>query len=307
MNAAQLRSRFERFVRPRLDKLIVAQDRPVLVMAGGQPGAGKTKMMAAAQWETPAAVKVDGDDLRKFHPAYDRVMATDPLRMPLVTAEASSAWVRMSLEYLRRARASVLMETTMRQPDAVFDTLQTFRDAGYGVEVRVIAVPETLSRLGTLQRYVGQVESQGAGRWAPSNVHNEAYTRMPESLERVVEAGLVDRVIVQKRDDVTILSAAVVPGDERGSAVAALAAVEAGRGIDGMTPNQAQGWLSSMEHTARFVADAGVSDPDILNTVAVLRDDILAVAAAAQPFDVDRRALAAARVQGAVDRAVRSG
>lgn len=206
------------------------------------------------------------------------------------------------------ARANVLMETTMRQPDAVFDTLKTFRDAGYGVEVRAIAVPETLSRLGTLQRYVGQVESQGAGRWAPSSVHNEAYSRMPQSLGWVIEAGLVDRVIVQKRDDVTIFDAAVVPGNERRSAVAALAAVESGRRIDGMTPNQAQGRLSSMEHTARFVADTKVSDPDILHTVAVLGDDAkaVAVAAATHPFDVERQKFAVSRVQAAVDRAVPS-
>lgn len=101
LDAAQLRSIFERDIRPVYDEFLVAQDRPVLVMAGVQPGADKTKMMDAAQREIPAAVKVDGDDLRKFHPAYDQVMATDPLRMPLVTAEASSAWVRMSLDYVR--------------------------------------------------------------------------------------------------------------------------------------------------------------------------------------------------------------
>ena len=62
----------------------------------------------------PGAVVVNGDDLRRFHPAYEQTMSDDPFRMPEVTATAAGAWVGMSTEYLRGVGASAIVETTLR-------------------------------------------------------------------------------------------------------------------------------------------------------------------------------------------------
>lgn len=301
---AQLRAIFDRNIRPRYDRLFDRAIRPTIVMTGGQPGSGKTDLGANARHESPRLIEVVGDDLRKFHPEHDQLMESNPLQMPAATQQAAGAWVKMSLEYLREARADVLMETTMRNPEAVVETLRSFREDGYGIEVRVIAVPETISRMGTLQRYEDQVRSQGAGRWAPSHVHDEAYAQMPDTVRRVISEGLVDRIIVQKRDDVTLYDATIVQGEQHKVANAVPGAIELGRRVDQLTPGQATGWLRSLERAADFYADAKVTDPDIRRTVAMLARDVPNVAAAAQPFDRDSRSSEIARLTAALERAL---
>ncbi|MGL4339996.1 MAG: zeta toxin family protein [Rhodoglobus sp.] len=297
LSAEQLHSIFETAIRPKYDRLVtVSSRRPTFVLIGGQPGAGKTESVAAARLSVPDAIEVIGDDLRRFHPAFPELMRTDPLRMPDATQQAANAWVHKSLDYLCERNASVLMETTLRNPEAVQNTLGHFRSAGYEVELRVLAVPETLSRLGTVERYVGQVEREGAGRWAPAVVHDAAYERMPESITRAINGGLVDRVTVQQRDDVTLLDATVAKTDVH-AAHNAMDALTGGRKIEAMTPGQASAWLRGVERAATFmVHEPQAVNDDIVRTIQKLGADAPTVAGAAHPDDAQRRQEAAARI-----------
>lgn len=297
LNSAALAAIFDDVIRPRYDARIVAPSaQSTFVLVGGQPGAGKTESLAAAQLRVPAALSVNGDALRLYHPEYAEVMATDPLRMPAVTQQAANAWVHMSLDYLRERRASVLMETTLRDPKAVQRTLSHFLDAGYEVQLQLIAVPETVSRLGTLERYLGQVAREGSGRWAPSAVHDAAYARAPETITAVLNDGLVDRVIVQQRGDLTLLDAVVTPGDSH-AVRNVLDALRDGRSVSRMTPGQAGEWLRGVEHASIFIGqNPGAVNADILSVVDRFRKDAPEVVRVAFPYDARRRQEAVERL-----------
>lgn len=296
-----LKAIFDREVRPIEYGHVVlgSQGAPVLVIVGGQPGAGKTRSLAQAVGGHPGIVAVVGDKLRRFHPQYRQVMATDPLAMPAVTAQAANAWVHMSLDYLREAGRSVLLETTLRQPDAVEASLREFRAAGYATELRVLAVPEELSRMGTVTRYVAQVSADGAGRWAPSRFHDAAYTAAPVSLSRACEAGLVDRVLVIDRSANVLadIPAGADTGRQAGEAVAALAG---GREIAATTTVQARQWCSELAENADLLAAWGESDPDLVATVCLLSERASEIAAIGWPDDPVRASAEAARVHAAV-------
>ena len=47
-------------------------DHPRVVMLGGQPGSGKTKMRELAEKETKSVI-INADDLRDFHPEYRKL------------------------------------------------------------------------------------------------------------------------------------------------------------------------------------------------------------------------------------------
>ncbi|WP_424467218.1 zeta toxin family protein [Pseudoclavibacter helvolus] len=262
---------------------------PTLVLVGAQPGAGKTRAVSRASQETGAAVTVVGDDLRRFHPDYGQVMREDPLRMPEVTAQAAGAWARMSSDYLRERGASVVFETTFRQPDAVVATAKEFRDAGYRVEVRALAVPEAVSRLGVLSRYAEQVRDQGAGRWTPQSFHDVAAEQMPKSLERVIAEGHVDRVLVVDRPGRTLYTAdidtaaASAPGARDGAD--ARAAVKAGRRLERLDETTARSWVGTLDRDANFVLDRADIGSDVLATIDDLRRDAGQVAAIAYARD----------------------
>lgn len=270
-----------------------------MVIVGGQPGAGKTRSLDQAARTHPGVVPVVGDDLRLFHPDYRDLMVTDPLAMPEVTAQAANAWVHMSLDFLRGQGRSVLLETTLRQPQAVSATLAEFCAAGYRTELRVLAVPEVLSRMGTLTRYVAQVAEDGAGRWAPSRFHDAAYSRAPETVAEVASAGLVNRAIVVDRN-ANVLADITIASDRAGAAAELQSATWAGRRIESVTKAQARTWLAEMVNDSDVLVARGEDDRDLLATVCRLNEQVEAIAAEGWPDDPVRAAAEAARAHAAV-------
>lgn len=255
---------------------------PWFISVGGQPGAGKGRVIEAAGRAHPGSVIVNGDDLRTFHPDYPRLMATDPLSMPEATAQASGQWIGMSNQWLRDNKISAVVETTLRQPAVLLREFEAFKQAGYGTELRVVAVPPEVSRLGTLTRYVEQVRDIGAGRAVTAEGHDIPTAAVPGTVETLVASGLVDRVVVQDRDGRVFLDAEVSRG---GPELAAKVrdVVDQARDVTSMTSGQAQTWYRAAESTINALQRVPV-DQDLLQVSARLTGaDATAIAAQAWP------------------------
>lgn len=280
---------------------------PVVVYVGGQPGAGKSRANERAARGRPSLVPVIGDDFRQFHPAYSRLMREDPLSMPSVTARASGQWIGMSAAYLREQRADVLIETTLRSPEAMAATIGDFREAQYVVELRVVAVPHEVSRLSTLERYLGQVEQVGAGRWTSSAAHDEAFAAAPATVEHLVARGAVDRVVIEDRTGEVLFDRSYLgdrdDGLRRAGRKAGLA-VESARSVERMTPDGARAWLDLARAQCVKLSDLQVAtSADLLATVErLVTRDAYAVAARAYPRDPARVNMAVNALRAGTDR-----
>ncbi|MBW3069629.1 hypothetical protein GZ998_08960 [Actinomyces sp. 594] len=285
----QLRTIFERDIRPELDALGASshQDRTLLLaVVGGQPGAGKSKSISRIQAQHPGLVEVVGDDLRVYHPDYDRLMRENPLAMPAATAQASGRWVGMAIDYLREQRRSTLIETTLRQPDVVRDTVAGFRQAGYRTELHVVAVPMEVSRLGTISRYVGQVEESGAGRWTPMAAHDVAAAAVPGTVTELVRSGVVDQVSIESRQGQTYYRASPRPGAYESAAKEAAAAIDNARDPLRLSESEARAWIEDARIAVQACVRTGQTDSDLLATVGqVVNRDAVRVSQAAYPAD----------------------
>lgn len=221
-------------------------------------------MLAEMQSALPGAVVVNGDDLRRFHPAYEQTMNRDPFRMPEVTAAAAGAWVGMSTEYLRATGTSAIVETTLRNETMLRGEFEAFRAAGFETELRVVAVPLPVSRAGTVARYVEQVKDYGTGRWTPGAAHDEAAANVRGTVRKLVAAGAVDRVVVQDRDGDVILDArAAAGGADLGERVAE--AVDHARDVRSLTAEQARDWVRYTTEALRETVQLRQTDPDLVN------------------------------------------
>lgn len=244
---------------------------PRFVSVGGQPGAGKGAVLDIARSENFGSVVVNGDDLRLFHPDYEGLMESDPLRMPEVTGSASGPWVGMSTRYLRLRQISAIVETTLRDAEMLRGEFEAFRAAGYVNELRVVAVPLEVSRAGTVTRFIQQIKDYGSGRWTPSVAHDQAAVNVTNSVRELVSSGVVDRIVIQDRDGRVFLDAGVTGGGlEAGNQAAG--AVDFGRKISTLTQGQAQDWVISTAAALRERAVLSVdfpvlNDKDLLKTV----------------------------------------
>ena len=314
LSTAELNVLFEQDVRPYLEEQSsqAACGRswpPVLVYTGGQPGAGKSRANERVAQARPSLVPIIGDDLRQFHPCYARLMREDPLAMPAVTAQASGQWIGMSAEYLRDQRADVLIETTLRSPDAMASTIASFRNAGYVVELRVVAVPHEVTRLSTVERYTGQIEATGAGRWTPAFAHDEAYTRAAGTAESLLAAGAVDRFVIEDRSGAVLFDRSYFgvrdPGLQKTGREAG-AAFEQARSVERMTRETAESWIELAQVQIQRVGEQGHRDPDLLATVERIGGvDSAAVASRAFPADPERAREVVSQLRAAAREAVK--
>jgi predicted ABC-type ATPase len=179
LDESDLRRIFEEDVIPRLRVTDPQpQDRPELVVVGGQPGAGKSTAMtyfAKQLTDHGGLVVVSMDDYRPFYPEYNRLLAQDDTAMAAATRPAAYRWQTMAAEWLRNNHYNVAFEAGFRDPGAVMDTVERYSAAGYRVQVVALAVPSGVSRVGIIQRYAHQREVAGAGRWTTRQSHDSDY------------------------------------------------------------------------------------------------------------------------------------
>lgn len=277
---------FRAEIRPALERAIrrrgAREGRPTAVFVAAQPAAGKSRATALAVRQDPRLIPVIGDDLRQFHPDYDRLMAEDPLAMPGATAQASGRWVQMSTAHLRRRGASVPVETTLRQAHVLLGELDRFRAAGYATHLHVLAVPPEVSRAGTLVRYTG--DAALAGRWTPSAAHDAAVAAGPATLQAAILSGLLDRVIIQDRQGQVLHRARITAATCTRAAREAGATLARGRQVATLLPRDAREWLVSTARAIRRCTDAGEQDPDVLATIRrITEEDMPLIARRASP------------------------
>ena len=222
---ADLDAIYEARIRPRLFRNATTQLAPSAVLLGGSPGSGKSRSavvvrsLAQPQQLTP----IIGDDLRPFHPDYERLLDVDPLAMPDATAAASGRWVEAAIRDAQEHRYPVLIEGTFRRSEVTIDTATSFRAHGFDVHLVALAVPDWESRLGVLDRYVSDHGADRAARFTSLDAHDRSYQAVPDTVDRAIATGVVDRVTILDRQGRTLHDSRP-PSD-----VAALAALERGR------------------------------------------------------------------------------
>ena len=177
-------------------------EEPTMVIVGGQPGAGKSRSIDSVRLDlerSGGVMEIAADDLRKFHPKNDELMQKDDRTAAHFTHADASAWAEKAERFAREQKFNVLIEGTLKTPENAAAKLAEYRDAGYFVEARVIAVHERISWQGVVGRYEQQKEDAGIGRMTPKSVHDAAVTGVLASVEKIETEKLADRVRIDRR------------------------------------------------------------------------------------------------------------
>ncbi|WP_444960883.1 zeta toxin family protein [Nocardiopsis sp. M1B1] len=281
-------------------------DSPVLVLVGGQTGAGKSRAVADIMERHKGIVPIIGDELRAFHPRYREVMRTENLAMPDATAQASGEFLRRSLDHAVAERYSVLLEGTFRNPLMVVQTAERFHQEGYQVEVVGLAVPERTSLLSTVDRYLEAPEH--AARWTPARAHSISYRMVPATLQAMEDSPHIQRLSVTNRAGENLFtnirtSTGMWKDPTPGGAVVATK-VERDTLL---SPEAANAWLKGYVASTRELAIRGQLNEVTRPTVERLGQIADQVATVAFPHDVQARAMLtkySTRLQQAPDTAM---
>ena len=195
---------FEKLVVPMMLNKVVTQDRPVVVVVAGQPGAGKTRAAHLVRRSVNQPVHLAGDDFKALHPDYWQLLHQDPRVASAPIRADYRAWQARAEAYVRERCGNLVIETTPADPAQFAATARTFRRAGYRVELLVLAVRAADSRQGTAHRYA-RVSARGVpARYTSTAGHDAHFQVLPEVVAAAEELAVVDQVTVMRRDTVAL-------------------------------------------------------------------------------------------------------
>lgn len=218
LSEAEHEAIFQAYIKPQVFALASPVEHPVAVIFGGQPGAGKSRAVDDAVEELDrkgGAVQIIGDELRGYHPSYARLLAQDDKTAAFYTDRDTGKWVEKCIAHAKQQRINVVIEGTMRNSDVVAATTHDFREAGYFIDARALAVNFRLSEQGILQRYENQKLDRGTGRMTTEKAHRDAYDGMPVTIERIERDKLADRLTLYRRGGEPIYTNELEQGDWR--------------------------------------------------------------------------------------------
>ena len=195
---------FEEQIKPELfgDISPSKLERPIAIILGGQPGAGKSIAFDVALKELDAvggAVEIIGDDLRGYHPEYETLASEDDKTAAFYTDRDSGRWVEKAIEAAKSEQVNLVIEGTMRNLDVVAKTMSSLRDAGFEIEARAMAVSPLFSEQGILLRYEQQKAERGTGRMTTPEAHLAGLNGMLDTLEGIEREKLADKVTILRR------------------------------------------------------------------------------------------------------------
>jgi hypothetical protein len=174
---------------------------PIIVLVGGQPGAGKSNLLEFSRKEMDKnSVTINGDDYRHEHLYFDQITSLDDKLIAERTDPDVRVWTRRLLETAVEHRFNIIFETTLRQPEPIMTTIKWLFSQAYSIEVKSLAVHREYSELGIQQRYEDQKEVSTFGRWTFMKDHDEAYDNLPINLDLIEKYSPIDKITLYNRN-----------------------------------------------------------------------------------------------------------
>lgn len=176
------------FPEARLDTL-TSYERPKAIVLAGQPGAGKSALVRAAEVEFRGDIlPVDPDRLRNDLPGIKQLQEADPFGWPKATnSDAFKLASGLRDEGIKR-HVNLVIDGSMSDAGNSIRTIEALQKKGYEVEVRAISTHWLESEQGIDQRFARQIDRFGVARDVDMDFHNRVYNDLPGNMEKVAEA-----------------------------------------------------------------------------------------------------------------------
>ncbi|MGW1619940.1 zeta toxin family protein [Streptomyces sp. NPDC002172] len=207
-----------RVILPGTARAAVRQDRPVVVVVAGQPGAGKTRiadLVQAVLDHRGGAVRIGRDLYKLFHRQYADALAADVRTAGALVRPDTVRWQAGVEAHVREMGFDAVVESALADPDDFRASSGAYRAAGHRIEVVAVATPEALSQLGIVDRFLTEA-SDGGGRYVSWDNHDRCAKNLLTTLAVIEAERLADRVTVVRRDGTLLYANELTPdGDWR--------------------------------------------------------------------------------------------
>ncbi|MGK5629153.1 zeta toxin family protein [Streptomyces sp. URMC 123] len=196
----------EGIILPAATEGAVRQERPVVVVVGGQPGAGKTgiaDLVEAVLDRRGGAVRIARDRYKAAHRRYGELLAADVRTAGVRVRPDTSRWQAAVEDHVRGHGFDAVVESSLADAEEWRTSSSAYRRAGHRVEVVAVATPEAWSQLGLVDRFLSEAIT-GGGRYVSWENHDACAQQMLQTLAVIETEQLADRITVVRRDSTVL-------------------------------------------------------------------------------------------------------
>ncbi len=185
------------------NKLAAPQQNPQAFVLGGQPGAGKSRLIDMVK-ETlnDNVVVINGDDYRKYHPHFAEFQKQSTIDSSPKTQEFAGNMARAILKKAVEGKYNVVIEGTFRTAHVPIQMLELFKANNYASKhVLIQTCSKDLSRKSCMERYNKMLEvNPKEARYTEESYHDSVCATLAQNVETVCKSGLVDEIEVFERN-----------------------------------------------------------------------------------------------------------
>lgn len=176
------------------------QKKPIAIVVGGQPGAGKSGLIDKTCAELENSIVLDVDDFRYFHPNIEEILSKYPNDLATFTITFVNRIFNKILPKLMDSGYNLIMQKTLRDDEVIYDTLVPLKEHDYTIILRVLAVSEIESKLSTLERSLAVKRTVGYCRWTPLKNQDYAISGLVPTSKHIFESDYCDLIQIYKRN-----------------------------------------------------------------------------------------------------------
>jgi hypothetical protein len=104
----------------------------------------------------------------------------------------ASAWTERLIEHCITHKYNLIIDSTLGgNTEAVFRTIDMYKNNGYQVHLRVMAVPAIISKLSIFLRYETQLVEKGFARWTRMEDHDDRFEKLRVVLKEIISLKLI--------------------------------------------------------------------------------------------------------------------
>lgn len=174
---------------------------PKAYILGGQPGAGKSRLNNYLQKiNNGNLVIINGDEYRKNHPNFDKIIEKYGIDFPKYTSSFSSQVTEKLIEVLSDKKYNLCIEGTLRTTTVPISTCNLLKSKGYNVELDIMATKEKISYLSTQLRYYNFLSKGIIARATPKEHHDMVVKSICTNLNEIYDKKVFDDIKIFNRE-----------------------------------------------------------------------------------------------------------
>lgn len=182
-------------------KTLIPQDKPLGVVLGGTPGAGKSILIADIKRRmNNNTIVINGDDFRVYHPNFKEIYQKYGANFPQYTSDFSNRMVERVIKEAQKKKLNLVVEGTFRKASTPINTLSELKENGYKTEAMIIVTDKKIAWTSTIERYEKDLKAGHYARKVDRTSFNEVAENLAKNVKIVLDTGKADRLTVYSRE-----------------------------------------------------------------------------------------------------------